>query len=90
MNRIVIYTSPTCGPCKQLKPILVELTDANKITLEVVDASDETKVRFIDNGIRAVPTVVCIRDGREYSRFTGIQTQAGIIKYLKNWGMLDA
>lgn len=88
MSKIVVYTSPTCGPCRQLKPILVELTDSNRIALEIVDASDETKQQFADNGIRAVPTVVYIRNGREYARFVGAQTRTGMMKYLENWDLL--
>lgn len=88
MNQLVIYTSPTCGPCKQLKPALIDLAETNGVPLTVIDASEETKPDFQINGIRAVPTVVYIRNGREYARFTGAMTRSEIQKYFQNWGLL--
>lgn len=88
MNKLVIYTSPTCGPCKQLKPTLVEVAQANDIELEVVEASKDTEQEFIAKGIRAVPTVISYKDGYEIGRFTGGKTRTEVIKYLENWGML--
>jgi thioredoxin-like negative regulator of GroEL len=90
MNKLVIYTSPTCGPCKALKPVLEEVAATNNIALELVDACKETEKDFYDMGIRAVPTVIAFAHGYEIGRFTGQKTRSEIVKYLANWNLTVA
>lgn len=60
---IVDFNATWCGPCKMLKPVLEEvsneLTDYQFIGIDV-DEFGELAARF---NVRAVPTLVVIKDG---------------------------
>ena len=80
---VLIYTSPTCGPCKQVKPHLIELAIRHKFHLRTIEASMETQHAFIEAGVRAVPTIVVLKDGKESGRHTGAITRAMLEAFLK-------
>lgn len=64
--KITIYTSPTCGPCKQIKPLLFRAAVERDWTVEEVDVVMEGA----PEGVTAVPTV------RIYDEPDGWFTQA--------------
>ena len=61
-----------CGPCKMIAPLLDELAHHRAGSLLVVkldtDRNPATVTRF---GIRAIPTLLLFRGGREVGRLTG-------------------
>ena len=61
-----------CGPCRLLKPLLealaADLTHARIVTVD--EMSNQELVR--DYGVKAVPTVLVFRDGREVHRMVGL------------------
>ena len=80
---VLIYTSPTCGPCKQLKPHLIELAIRNKFHLRTIEASMETQHAFIEAGVRAVPTIVVLEGGVEKARRTGALSPAALEAFMR-------
>lgn len=85
-NKIVVFTSPTCGPCKKLKPELIAQSEKRGFELEIVELSEETRPRFSQFGIRAVPvTVLADQDGNELARIPG-QAVATVSRDLDEWG----
>ena len=86
---VIIYTSPTCGPCKQIKPHLIELAMRHKFHLRTVEASMETQHAFVEAGIRAVPTIVIAEDGKEVARHTGAATRALLEAFLKERRVIE-
>ena len=54
-DRIVLYTTPMCGPCEQVKAYLTALG----VAFEVVDVMmDEEAAELLDsNGIRSAPAL---------------------------------
>lgn len=86
---ILIFTSPTCAPCRQVKPELLKLQERHKFRVRVVEASPENGCVFLDKNVRAVPTVIGVTDeGVELGRFTGPTPPVLIEQYLKNWGAI--
>lgn len=86
--QVLIYTSPTCGPCKALKPILFELADQRGFNCTAVEASPATQAEFFDLGIRAVPTVIVLDDDhKEVGRFSGAKGKADLEKWLAEAGV---
>jgi thioredoxin-like negative regulator of GroEL len=81
--QVLIYTSPTCGPCKTLKPILFELAEQKDFNCIAVEASPATQKEFLDLGIRTVPTVLVLDDDhKEVSRFSGAKSKAELETWL--------
>ncbi|MCY1205742.1 Thioredoxin [compost metagenome] len=59
MNSITIFTSPTCGPCRILKPKLKALCTRLGVTLTELSIADpEAKSAALAAGVRGVPAVV--------------------------------
>ena len=84
--QIMLFTSPTCGPCKMLKPTLAKLQSIYKFHMTVYEASPFTQAKFIEHSVRTVPTVICIKqDGSEHI-FTGNRSEKEVESLLKSWG----
>lgn len=72
-----------CGPCKQISPILEELSEElqeNKIKIAKVniDNNPETPSKF---GIMSIPTLLLFKEGKLVSTQVGLQQK----KELKSW-----
>lgn len=66
----ILFYGMACAPCQRLKPRLVELCKKLDVTLTQFNVATEMDaVRAL--GIRGVPTVVAIKDGRPSVLFTG-------------------
>lgn len=86
-KHVLIYTSPTCGPCKQLKPELMAQAVARGFSVITVEASFDTQAQFQQAGVRTVPTVVFEDDDVEIDRFTGFKSPAALAAQLTAWGL---
>ena len=60
MKTAKYFSATWCGPCKQFKPIMQELSDEG-YNIEFIDG-DENRQMAIDANIRSVPTTL-IMDG---------------------------
>ncbi len=59
MNSLTIFTSPTCGPCRILKPKLKTLCERLGLTLTELSIADPAaKNAALAVGVRGVPAVV--------------------------------
>ena len=74
---LVDMWAPWCGPCMMQGPIVEEVAEAvgekAKVAKLNVDEGQATAARF---GIRAIPTVLLLKDGVEVKRFVGVQEDA--------------
>ena len=81
---LVDFTAAWCPPCRVLGHVLAALVPAYagrvRFTAVDVDAEPGLAERF---GVRAMPTVVLLRDGREVGRLVGSRPRAFVA------GMLD-
>lgn len=88
--QVLIFTSPTCGPCKTLKPLLMGMAVTHNFNCTTVQASAETQAEFLKHNVRAVPTVVVLNDGGEdVGRFTGLKTEEALFKFLKDCAVIE-
>jgi len=68
--KYLLFTASWCQPCQTLKPVMEQVSKTIPVTKIDVDTDAQT---VSDYGVRSVPTVVLIKDGREVKRFTGVQ-----------------
>ncbi len=78
---IIDFWSEHCGPCKMLSPVLDEVAAAvgatAKVTKVDVMAQRDLAMRF---GIRAVPTLIFMKDGEVKETKTGIMRKDAIVQ----------
>ena len=82
---MIDFWSEHCGPCKMLAPVLDE------VATEVGDTAKITKVDVMNNrelamkfSIRAVPTLIFMKDGEIKETKTGIMSKDAIIQKLES------
>jgi glutaredoxin len=64
---ITIYTSPTCGPCRQIKPVLFRAVAERGWTIKEHDVVMEG----VPEGVTAVPTVRVTHEDGHTSQYVG-------------------
>ena len=68
----VLFSSPTCGPCKTTKAKIEQIDADNKLKIGYINVFHAVAAATRTN-VRAVPTLVTFRAGAEIGRLTGDQ-----------------
>lgn len=76
---VVQFHAPWCGPCKALSPHVDRMETAYEGSVDVwrIDV-DQDPAAAQEMGVRGVPTLVVLKDGRELSRVSGFQSPAAL------------
>lgn len=72
---IVDVWSPTCGPCKKLEPVLIDVATRHADRVKVVEiaTADAEPALLAKLGVRATPTLIVYDRGEEIGRQTGFR-----------------
>lgn len=69
---LIEFSSPSCGPCRAMQPVLQQLERSG---VPVRHVNVETEPHLAERyGIRKTPTFVVVTAGREVSRLVGMQS----------------
>ena len=80
---LVDFYSNSCGPCRVLAPTISSLADKyiGKVTVCKVDISQASMVAQ-NYGVRAIPTVLIINNGKERNRLVGLRGEGEYVAIL--------
>ena len=81
---LIDFWAEWCGPCKQIGPILEEIS--NEMSKEVVIAKhniDEHPNQPTKYGVRGIPTMLLFKDGELKATKVGATTKSNIVSWIK-------
>jgi putative thioredoxin len=80
---VVDFWAPWCGPCLTLSPLLERLAEeyGGQFVLAKIDTDGEAELAQ-QFGVRSIPAVYGLRDGRPVDGFIGVQSEAAIRAWL--------
>ena len=81
---VVDFWAEWCGPCKQIGPLLEEISDEMKdkvvIAKHNIDEQPNTPTKY---GIRGIPTMLLFKNGELKSTKVGATTKSNIVEWIK-------
>jgi thioredoxin 1 len=80
MKTLIYFSAAWCQPCKTLSPIMEQVGKQVPVIKVDVDAQKQYATDF---GIRNIPTVLLVENGKEVRRFTGVKSLNEIINFYK-------
>jgi len=80
---LVDFWAEWCGPCKQIAPILDEISKemGERLTIAKVniDKNPESPSKY---GVRGIPTMILFKDGKAVSTKVGSMPKSKIVEWL--------
>ena len=81
---VVDFWAEWCGPCKQIGPVLEEISDEMKdeviIAKHNIDEEPNTPTKF---GIKGIPTMLLFKGGELKATKVGVTTKSNIVSWIK-------
>ena len=81
---VVDFWAEWCGPCKQIGPVLEEISNemTNEITIAKhnIDNEPNTPTKY---GIRGIPTMLLFKGGELKATKIGATTKSNIVSWIK-------
>ena len=75
MKKILYFSAGWCQPCKNFKPIIEQVSREIPVEFIDVDANPQLVAEY---GIRNVPTIVVVNNGRATGKQAGVLTESQI------------
>jgi thiol-disulfide isomerase/thioredoxin len=71
--KVLMFTTPSCGPCNTIKPTIAELQDDYaQFEWVNIDTTTDPNATAFKMGVRLVPTMVVLKpDGSEFGKHEG-------------------
>ncbi|DBA65911.1 TPA: hypothetical protein ACH3X2_002936 [Trebouxia sp. C0005] len=74
---VVLYTSPTCGPCRTLKPIFSKVVDEYEKQVHLVEIDIEQDPQIAEAaGVQSTPTIQMFKDKERIQHLPGVKMKS--------------
>lgn len=82
---LVDFWAEWCGPCRQLAPIVDEISDELNGKLEVrkvnIDENPDTPAKY---NVRGIPTLVLFKDGNPIATKVGALPKSSLVEWIES------
>merc|ERR1711939_1175246 len=80
---VVDFYAHWCGPCKMISPTLAKaIPQDSDVDLVTVNIDDQMELAA-NYKVRAVPTIVALRNGSELDRFIGVKDERAVKDFVQ-------
>ena len=80
---VVDFWAEWCGPCKQIGPILEEISNEMSEVVVAKHNIDEHPNQPTKYGVRGIPTMLLFKDGELKATKVGVTTKSNIVSWIK-------
>lgn len=83
-NVLIDFYADWCGPCKMLAPVIEEVKTETADFLKVVKVNvDDNPELASQYGVRSIPTLVFVKNGKVVDQSIGFKPKKDILKMVK-------
>lgn len=82
MLQILKFKTNFCQPCRVMSPVIAEVAQVANLEVITYDIDDSESV-FTKYNVRAVPTLIFLKNGLEVGRKTGMMTKDVLVKTIE-------
>ena len=80
---LIDFYAEWCGPCQMLSPIVEQVAQEND-NIKVVKVNvDENQSLAVEFGIKSIPTLIVIKEGKEANRAVGMLSKTELLELIK-------
>ena len=79
----VYFWAEWCGPCRQLTPILEEISAEMSDVVFAKHNIDEQPTAAVKYGVRGIPTMLIFKNGELKGTKVGTTTKSNIVSWIK-------
>lgn len=85
MLEVKRFTADWCGPCRSLAPIMNQIaSEVQGVNFQVIDV-DTNQELAATYGVRNIPVVVFIKDGKAVHKLVGVQSKQVYLQAINQW-----
>jgi thioredoxin len=82
MKEILYFSAPWCGPCRNFKPIMENVSNSMPVRFINVDENPQLAAQY---NVRSVPMLVFLKNGQEADKTIGVLTESQV---KEKWSLL--
>ena len=79
MKQLIYFYGTFCNPCKSFRPTIDSVSQSYPVKFVDVDQEPQLVAEY---GVRAVPTVVVVENGRAINKKSGVLTEGQLVSML--------